>query len=92
MQRLRDAYATGHLTREEMDERLDQVLTARTHGDLATPWPRSRTRTRAPRPRSARPPDGSSVAAPGASRAPSRSSPPSARCAWTCPRRSSSTR
>ncbi|MES9602492.1 DUF1707 domain-containing protein [Actinomadura verrucosospora] len=36
-QRLRDAYATGHLTHEEMDERLDQVLTARTHGDLAVP-------------------------------------------------------
>ncbi|MGW2315014.1 DUF1707 SHOCT-like domain-containing protein, partial [Actinomadura luteofluorescens] len=36
-QRLRDAYATGHLTHEEMEERLDQVLTARTHGDLAAP-------------------------------------------------------
>ena len=37
VQRLREAYAKGHLTHEEMDERLDQVLSARTHGDLATP-------------------------------------------------------
>lgn len=35
--RLQDAYATGHLTHEEMDERLDQVLNARTRGDLAVP-------------------------------------------------------
>ncbi|MGA4843899.1 DUF1707 SHOCT-like domain-containing protein [Streptomyces sp. G45] len=34
--RLREAYATGHLSHEEMEERLDQVLTARTSGDLAS--------------------------------------------------------
>ena len=34
VQRLQDAYAEGHISHEEMDERLHQVLTARTHGDL----------------------------------------------------------
>ncbi|MEU6963220.1 DUF1707 SHOCT-like domain-containing protein [Streptomyces chrestomyceticus] len=36
LQRLRDAYADGLVAHEEMDERLDQVLTARTHGELAS--------------------------------------------------------
>jgi hypothetical protein len=36
VRRLKDAYAGGHISREEMDERLDQALTARTRDDLAT--------------------------------------------------------
>ncbi len=32
--RLQEAYAEGHLSHEEMDERLHQALTAKTHGDL----------------------------------------------------------
>jgi hypothetical protein len=35
VQRLKDAYAEGHISHEEMDERLHQVLTARTRGELA---------------------------------------------------------
>jgi hypothetical protein len=35
VQRLQDAYAEGHISHEEMDERLHQVLTARTRGELA---------------------------------------------------------
>ncbi|MEU8512025.1 DUF1707 domain-containing protein [Kitasatospora sp. NPDC048722] len=35
VQRLQEAYAEGHITHEEMDERLDRVLVARTRGDLA---------------------------------------------------------
>ncbi|EPH43145.1 DUF1707 domain-containing protein [Streptomyces aurantiacus] len=35
VQRLREAYAEGHISHEEMDERLDRVLTAKTHGELA---------------------------------------------------------
>ncbi|WP_055701365.1 MULTISPECIES: DUF1707 SHOCT-like domain-containing protein [Streptomyces] len=31
---LREAYAEGHLTHEEMDERLDRVLAVRTHDEL----------------------------------------------------------
>lgn len=34
VQRLQDAYAGGHLSHEELDERLDRVLTARTRSDL----------------------------------------------------------
>ncbi|MEU0413522.1 DUF1707 domain-containing protein [Streptomyces griseorubiginosus] len=34
VQRLQQAYAEEHITHEELDERLQQVLTARTHGDL----------------------------------------------------------
>ena len=34
VQRLQEAYVEGHISHEEMDERLHQVLTARTHGDL----------------------------------------------------------
>jgi hypothetical protein len=34
VRRLQDAYAVGHLSHEEMDERLHQVLTAETHGEL----------------------------------------------------------
>jgi hypothetical protein len=37
VRRLREAYAKGQISHEEMDERLDQVLSARTRGDLATP-------------------------------------------------------
>jgi hypothetical protein len=36
VQRLQDAYAEGHISHEEMDEGLHQVLTARTHGDLVS--------------------------------------------------------
>lgn len=32
--RLQDAFAEGYLDREEMDERLQAALTAKTHGDL----------------------------------------------------------
>ncbi|GLY76641.1 hypothetical protein Airi01_049080 [Actinoallomurus iriomotensis] len=36
VRRLQDAYAEGHLSHEEMDERLHQVLTARTRDELET--------------------------------------------------------
>jgi hypothetical protein len=35
VQRLKDAYAEGHISHEEMDGRLHQVLTAKTQGELA---------------------------------------------------------
>ncbi|MFG3116602.1 DUF1707 domain-containing protein [Streptomyces sp. NPDC048197] len=35
VQRLREAYADGYVSHEEMDERLDQVLTAKTRNELA---------------------------------------------------------
>ena len=35
VQRLQEAYAEGHFSHEELDERLHQVLTAKTHSDLA---------------------------------------------------------
>ncbi|MFI6691959.1 DUF1707 domain-containing protein [Streptomyces sp. NPDC050433] len=35
VQRLQEAYAAGHLSHEEMEARLHQALTARTHGELA---------------------------------------------------------
>ncbi|MGW5864092.1 DUF1707 SHOCT-like domain-containing protein [Streptomyces sp. NPDC055239] len=34
VQRLQEAYAEGHITHEEMDERLHQALTAKAHSDL----------------------------------------------------------
>ncbi|MER7694780.1 DUF1707 domain-containing protein [Streptomyces sp. NPDC097610] len=34
VQRLQEAYAQGHISHEEMDEGLDQVLTAKTHSEL----------------------------------------------------------
>ncbi|MFH8556683.1 DUF1707 domain-containing protein [Streptomyces celluloflavus] len=34
VQRVQEAYAEGHISREEMDERLHQALTAKTHGEL----------------------------------------------------------
>ncbi|MCF4140767.1 DUF1707 domain-containing protein [Streptomyces sp. Tue 6430] len=34
--RLREAYAEGHVSHEEMDERLDRALTARTRGELVS--------------------------------------------------------
>lgn len=34
VQRVQEAYAEGHISHEEMDERLHQVLTARTHSEL----------------------------------------------------------
>lgn len=34
--RVQDAYAEGHISHEEMDERLHQVLTAKTHGELGS--------------------------------------------------------
>lgn len=49
VQRLQEAYAEGHISHEEMDERLHQVLTAKTHSELV-PRPRYRRRMRAPRP------------------------------------------
>ncbi|WP_405055791.1 DUF1707 domain-containing protein [Kribbella sp. NBC_01505] len=36
VQRLQDAYAEGHLTREDFDERLHQALVLKTHDELAT--------------------------------------------------------
>ncbi|WP_338897598.1 DUF1707 domain-containing protein [Streptomyces sp. TG1A-60] len=36
MRRLQEAYAEGHISHGEMDEGLDQVLTARTHGELVS--------------------------------------------------------
>ncbi|MFE9399039.1 DUF1707 domain-containing protein [Streptomyces flavidovirens] len=36
VQRLQDAYAEGHISHEEMDECLDQVLTANTHSELVS--------------------------------------------------------
>ncbi|MFD6994230.1 DUF1707 domain-containing protein [Streptomyces sp. NPDC059943] len=35
VRRLQEAYAEGHISHEEMDERLNHALTARTRGDLA---------------------------------------------------------
>lgn len=34
VRRVREAYADGHIAHEEMDERLDRVLAATTHGEL----------------------------------------------------------
>ncbi|WP_326608997.1 DUF1707 domain-containing protein [Streptomyces scopuliridis] len=34
VQRVQEAYAEGHISHEEMDERLHQVLTAKTHSEL----------------------------------------------------------
>ncbi|MGP8297864.1 DUF1707 SHOCT-like domain-containing protein [Streptomyces inhibens] len=36
VQRLRDAYAEGYIPHEELDERLHQVLTAKTHSELVS--------------------------------------------------------
>ncbi|MFC9227716.1 DUF1707 domain-containing protein [Streptomyces decoyicus] len=36
VQRLREAYAEGHISHEEMDEGLDQVLTAKTQSELVS--------------------------------------------------------
>jgi hypothetical protein len=36
VRRLQEAYTKGHISHEEMDERLDQVLTAKTHGELGS--------------------------------------------------------
>jgi hypothetical protein len=36
VRRLQEAYAEGHISHEELDEGLDQVLTARTHGELVS--------------------------------------------------------
>ncbi|MFI6038729.1 DUF1707 domain-containing protein [Streptomyces sp. NPDC051315] len=36
VQRLQEAYAEGHISHEEMDEGLDQVLTAKTHSELVS--------------------------------------------------------
>jgi hypothetical protein len=36
VRRLRDAYADGHLSHEEMDGRLDRALRATTHGELVS--------------------------------------------------------
>ncbi|MFC5801867.1 DUF1707 SHOCT-like domain-containing protein [Streptomyces formicae] len=36
VQRLQEAYAEGHISHEEMDERLHRALTARTHGELVS--------------------------------------------------------
>ncbi|MFF1261138.1 MULTISPECIES: DUF1707 domain-containing protein [unclassified Streptomyces] len=35
VQRVQEAYAEGHISHEDMDGRLQQVLTARTHSELA---------------------------------------------------------
>lgn len=37
VRRVQEAYAEGHISHEEMDERLHQVLTARTRGELVSP-------------------------------------------------------
>jgi len=34
VKRLQEAYAEGHISHEEMDERLQRALTAKTHGEL----------------------------------------------------------
>ncbi|MFF1356282.1 DUF1707 domain-containing protein [Streptomyces sp. NPDC058297] len=34
VRRVQEAYAEGHLSHDEMDDRLQRVLTAKTHGDL----------------------------------------------------------
>ncbi|MGW9431562.1 DUF1707 SHOCT-like domain-containing protein [Streptomyces decoyicus] len=36
VQRLQQAYAEGHISHEEMEEGLDQVLTAKTHSELGS--------------------------------------------------------
>ncbi|MEU8652046.1 DUF1707 domain-containing protein [Streptomyces sp. NPDC048737] len=36
VRRVQEAYAEGHVSHEEMDERLDRVLTAGTHGELVS--------------------------------------------------------
>jgi hypothetical protein len=36
VRRLQEAYAEGHISHEEMDERLHQVLTAKVHGELVS--------------------------------------------------------
>ncbi|REK84918.1 DUF1707 domain-containing protein [Streptomyces inhibens] len=36
VQRLQEAYAEGHISHEEMDEGLDQVLTAKAHSELVS--------------------------------------------------------
>ncbi|MFI9047006.1 DUF1707 domain-containing protein [Streptomyces sp. NPDC053427] len=36
VQRLQEAYAEGHISHEEMDERLNQALTAKAHGELVS--------------------------------------------------------
>ncbi|AYN39613.1 DUF1707 and DUF2154 domain-containing protein [Streptomyces dangxiongensis] len=36
VRRLQEAYAEGHITHEDLDGRLHQVLTVRTHSELAT--------------------------------------------------------
>ena len=36
VQRLQEAYAEGHISHEEMDERLHQVLTAKTHSEFVS--------------------------------------------------------
>ncbi|MFD9006690.1 DUF1707 domain-containing protein [Streptomyces sp. NPDC059582] len=36
VQRLQEAYAEGHISHEELDERLHRSLTARTHGELVS--------------------------------------------------------
>ncbi|MGP4089994.1 DUF1707 SHOCT-like domain-containing protein [Streptomyces sp. KR55] len=36
VQRVQEAYAEGHISHEEMDERLHQVLTAKTHSELVS--------------------------------------------------------
>lgn len=37
VRRLQEAYTEGHLSHEDLDERLHEVLTARTRGDLVSP-------------------------------------------------------
>ena len=56
MQRPQNAYTVGHLSHEELDERLQEVLTARTRGETV-----SALVSRAPRPRLRPTADGSSV-------------------------------
>lgn len=36
LRRLREAYAEGHISHEDLDERLHQVLTVKTHGELVS--------------------------------------------------------
>ncbi|CAM5728554.1 MULTISPECIES: DUF1707 SHOCT-like domain-containing protein [Streptomyces] len=36
VRRVQEAYAEGHIAHEDMDKRLQQVLTAKTHGELAS--------------------------------------------------------
>ncbi|HXA61305.1 MAG TPA: DUF1707 domain-containing protein [Streptosporangiaceae bacterium] len=92
MRRLQEAYTEGHISHEEMDERLHQVLTAKTHSELVSALASLPEEDAGTTPRLPPSADGSGGAAHGGYLGSSRSSPRSEGCAWTCPGRSSSIR